>query len=241
MSEPIAVCIEDCNVVTDAPKYVRCVAVPAGTPGLALAASGEVRWQGGDPVACTLGVSDDDYLILHRTAGAPPVTLQRAGRTFEVPCEEPVKILDQDRIDIGTRHLRIHIHGRADAVLAPTALVPPADSPGQSEDAAAAESELRASMLRHELKLRELRETLEEIELRDNPPRIAPIRPSSSDPSHPAAEPERAALDDLKTRTWPEWPDIRVREHPPSMEFEKPQPKKKPRPADDKETKGGRH
>jgi hypothetical protein len=240
MSEPIALCIEDCNALSEAAKYVRCVAAPAGTPGLALDANGEVKWKSGDPVACTLWVSDDDCLILHRAAGASNVALQRAGRMLDVPMEKPVKVLDQDQIYIGPRHLRIHIHGQTNAVLAPTGVVQPIDAPAQPDEAAAYQAAIEAQRRMQELKLLEMRQAMDEIELRDHPPLVVQIRPESSDRSDTLAELQRLAKEKSEIRKLLELSDIKVREHPPEMELKEPEPKK-PRRPDDKKTKGGSH
>jgi hypothetical protein len=119
MAKPIAICIED----LDSTKYIRCVALPGRQPGLRLDEAGKVLWQSDDGVTCELWVSADERLVLYRPEGRIPVTLRRAGRSLDVPCDKPVIIVDKDQVDVGPHHLRVHIHGEASSVVAPSVLV----------------------------------------------------------------------------------------------------------------------
>jgi len=121
MSKPIAICIEDMDAQAET-KYLRCVAVPGRQPGLRLDEAGSVLWKSGDGASCELWVSADDRLILYRPEGATGVTLRRAGRSLDAPCGKPVVVIDQDQIDVGARSLRIHVHGKAPLITAPSAL-----------------------------------------------------------------------------------------------------------------------
>lgn len=123
MPRPLAICIEDLDSQSKT-KYLRCVALPGRQPGLRLDKAGRVLWQSDDGVSCELWVSADERLILYRPeAKAPiPVTLHRAGRSLDVPCGKPVVLIDKDQIDVGSRHLRIHVHGKAPSVAAPSLL-----------------------------------------------------------------------------------------------------------------------
>jgi ABC-type glycerol-3-phosphate transport system substrate-binding protein len=98
------------------------VALPGRQPGLRLDEAGKVVWQSDDGISCELWVSADERLILYRSQVGIPVTLHRAGRSLDVPCSKPVVVIDQDQIDVGTRHLRVHVHGAAPAVTAPSFL-----------------------------------------------------------------------------------------------------------------------
>jgi hypothetical protein len=122
MPKPLAICIEHLNTRSEKSRYLRCVALPGRQPGLRLDKTGKVLWQRDDAPACEVCVSADDRLILYRQEGMAPVTLQRAGRSLKVPCGKPVVVIDQDQIRIGRRRMRIHIHGEAQAVSAPSAL-----------------------------------------------------------------------------------------------------------------------
>jgi hypothetical protein len=73
-------------------------------------------------VSCELWVSADERLILYRPEGADSVILDRAGRTLDVPYGKPVVVIDQDQVSVGGRHVRIHIHGEAPSVAAPSPL-----------------------------------------------------------------------------------------------------------------------
>ncbi|MCP4542783.1 MAG: hypothetical protein GY832_37140 [Chloroflexi bacterium] len=121
MPKPLAICIEDLDAQSVS-KYLRCVALPGRQPGLRLDEIGRVLWQSDDGVSCELWVSADGRLVLYRPETNIPVTLHRVGRSLDVPCDKPVIVIDQDQIDVGARHLRIHIHGQASSVAAPSLL-----------------------------------------------------------------------------------------------------------------------
>ncbi len=121
MPKPIAICIEDMDAQAKN-KYLRCVALPGRQPGLRLDEAGGVLWQSDDGVSCELWVSADDRLILYRPDGAAPVTLRRAGRSLDAPCGKPVVLIDQDQVEVGSRRLRVHVHGQAPSVAAPSPL-----------------------------------------------------------------------------------------------------------------------
>lgn len=122
MPKPLAICIEDLDARTQSCKYVRCVALPGRQPGLRLDEAGGVVWQSDDDVSCELWVSADERLILYRLQAGVPVTLHRAGRSLDVPCNKPVVVLNQDQVDVGMRRLCVHIHGASPAVTAPSFL-----------------------------------------------------------------------------------------------------------------------
>jgi multiple sugar transport system substrate-binding protein len=122
MSKPLAICIEDLDAQSQSSRYIRCVALPGRQPGLRLDEAGRVLWQSDDDVSCELWVSADERLILYRPQAGTPATLHRAGRSLDVPCSKPVVVIDQDEIDVGSRRLRVHVHGAAPAVAAPSFL-----------------------------------------------------------------------------------------------------------------------
>ncbi len=121
MSKPLAICIEDMDAKAKT-RYLRCVALPGRQPGLRLDEAGSVLWKSEDGVSCELWVSADDRLILYRPGDETPVTLRRAGRSLDAPCGKPVVVIDQDQIDVGARSLRVHVHGDAPLVAAPSPL-----------------------------------------------------------------------------------------------------------------------
>lgn len=180
MSEPIAVCIESVNATDPADRFLRCVAVPGGTPGLALAGDGVVLWEASQPSGCELCVSVDGRLLLWRPAGAEPVLVCRAGRSLEVPFEKPVMLLDQDEVEIASRRMRLHVHGRAPAVHPPAALRARAKSTAATLAAAMALGGAAAGC--DQLGLGQS----DEIEVRDQPPTIGPAEPE--DASTPDAD-----------------------------------------------------
>jgi hypothetical protein len=122
MVKPLAICIEDLDAQSGTGKYLRCVALPGRQPGLRLDGTGRVVWRSDDGASCELCVTADGRLALYRQEGMGRVTLRRAGRSLDVPSAKPVIVIDQDRIDVGARRLRVHVHGEAAAVVAPSPL-----------------------------------------------------------------------------------------------------------------------
>lgn len=136
---PIALCLEDLDATTGSRRYLQCVALAGGEPGLVLDERGVVQWCPTGAGAVELWVSADDCLILFRAEGAIPVIVHRTGRSLDAPVERPVVLLDQDRVDLGGRRLRIHVHGVAPAVAPPAWLdVSEPSSPTVHRAAAAA-------------------------------------------------------------------------------------------------------
>lgn len=122
MPTPKELCLEDLDLSQDDERYIRCVALPGGEPGLALDREGAVRWMPDGPAAYGIWVSADDRLVLLRGEGAGPIVVERAGRSLEAPAEKPVILLDQDLLRINGRRLRVHVHGETDIVYEPEPL-----------------------------------------------------------------------------------------------------------------------
>jgi hypothetical protein len=147
---------------------MRCVALPGRQPGLRLDETGQVLWRSDDGVSCELWVSADERLVLYRPEGAPSVSLHRAGRSLNVPCGKPVFVIDKDEVDVGSRHLRIHVHGQAPSIAAPSPLPPrarPLSSLAQAATAAAIVGAVTTF-------------GCSEIEVRDDPPVVAAPTPT---------------------------------------------------------------
>jgi hypothetical protein len=186
MPEPLAICIEDLEPRSGALRYLRCVAVVGRQPGLRFDAAGAVLWRSDAGVAAELWVSGDDQLILLRPDGAPPSTVRRAGRAVVAPVGKPVVLRDQDELEVGGRHLRVHVHGPAPEVAAPSPLpeataaaTAPEGGPGVLARAAAALA-LGAALGAGGC-----------VEVRNNPPDMAPTpRPRDAGPP-PASQPAR--------------------------------------------------
>ncbi|MBN1774203.1 MAG: hypothetical protein JXB32_23290 [Deltaproteobacteria bacterium] len=128
MPRPLAICLEDLEPGAGRPRYLRCVAVVGREPGLRLDGAGAVLWKSDEASACELWVSQDDKLILYRAAGGAEVTVRREGRSLAVPEQKPVVLLDQDRFEVGSRRLRVHVHGAIDHACAPSPLPEPAST-----------------------------------------------------------------------------------------------------------------
>jgi hypothetical protein len=135
MPNPIALCIETISQSSSpATRYVQCVALPGGSPGLSLSSEGKVLWQQRAGASCNLWVSADACLILLRLVGSPDIIVWRAGRFQVVPEDKPVVRGDQDEISMADRRLRVHVHGVAKELAPPTNVAinnpsPPARSP----------------------------------------------------------------------------------------------------------------
>lgn len=120
---PIALCLEDLAPTSRATRYMTCVALQGGQPGLGVGAAGEICWREDKPLACELWVSADDQLILRRPSGAPAVRVERAGRSVDAPFDKPVVLIDQDVFETAGRRLRVHVHGFTQTVAAPAPYV----------------------------------------------------------------------------------------------------------------------
>ncbi len=194
MSKPLAICIEDLDAESREERYLRCVALPGRQPGLRLDEAGRVLWQSEDGVSCELWVSADERLILYRPEERAPVTLRRAGRSLDVPCGKPVVVIDQDRIDVGARHLRVHVHGEAPSAAAPSPLPPRSRSVDRLARAAATAAVMGAVAAAS---------GCSEIDIRDNPP-------------EPPADPT-PTIDVRANPPLPPTPTIEVRDDPPTV------------------------
>lgn len=120
MPQPLAICLEDLDAAHDDERYLRCVACPGGQPGLGLDGQGVVRWMPDGPAAYELWVSADGRLALQRGSDAGTVFVHRGGRSLEAPTGKPVILVDQDLLEVSGRRLRVHVHGEAEELHAPT-------------------------------------------------------------------------------------------------------------------------
>ncbi len=189
MPKPLAICIEDLAPASEAERYLRCVAVSGRQPGLRLDSQGTVLWQS-EEEAVELWVSADERLVLYRPEGSAATTVRRGERSLAAPAGKPVILIDQDEIEIGERRLRIHVHGEAPAVVAPSLFVPETKQPGPLGRLARAAAAVALGSV--------MAAGCGEGEVRDNQP--TPIPPPKS-----------------KVQTPTPAPPIDVRDHPPRM------------------------
>jgi hypothetical protein len=224
MPYPFALCMEDLDPAVDDARFLRCVALPGRQPGLRVLSDGSLGWQFAGAIACELCVSADERLILFRPEGAPSVLLDRAGRVLDVPFERPVVLLSQDVIEVGSRRMRVHIHGLA------TKVAPPSRLPSRRHVAAhtAAIVALGAAVLACDKPV-EVRETpplvAEDPSGAPPPPRAADAtipdistsstKPASGTPSSDNPEPSASVPDRPKPASKPPGPPIEVRDSPP--------------------------
>jgi hypothetical protein len=181
MPQPLAICLEDLDGRTTSARYLRCVAVVGRQPGLRVDGQGTVLWKSDEGAACELWVSGDDKLVLYRREGAPSVLVRREGRALEAPAGKPVVLLDQDRFEVAGKRLRVHVHGRAPAVVPPSPL--PETSVSSFPKAAAAAVALGAVLGAADCKKEA--EKITDVEVRTTPPSIAEptpdVMPSAAD------------------------------------------------------------
>ena len=121
MTRALAICIEDLDVEAGAARFLTCTVLPEGEDGLGIDARGAVVWRLAD-TRVRLGVAADGRLTLLRSAEAPPVAIERDGRSLEVPLERRTPLLQGDVLRLGERRLRLHVHGEASDVRAPSPL-----------------------------------------------------------------------------------------------------------------------
>jgi hypothetical protein len=200
MVKPLAICVEDMGSQAKT-RYMRCVALPGRQPGLRLDEAGQVVWRSEDDVACELWVSADGRLVLFRPEGAIPVSVHRAGRSLDVPCGKPVFVIDKDEVDVGERRLRIHVHGEAPSVAAPSPLSfksRPLRHLAQAATAAAIVGTVSAL-------------GCSPIEIRNNPPE--PVMPTDTPTIVVRDDPPEIAVTIEASPT----PTIEVRDDPPTV------------------------
>ncbi len=178
MPKPLAICIEDLAPASEAERYLRCVAVPGRQPGLRLDSQGTVLWQS-EEEAVELWVSADERLVLYRPEGSAATTVRRGERSLEAPAGKPVIILDQDELEVGARRLRIHVHGEAPEVTAPSPFVPETKTTGPLGRLARAAAAVALGAV--------VAVGCGEGDVRDNPPR--PVSPPKSKVQTPTPAP----------------------------------------------------
>ena len=210
MPRPWAICLEDLEPGAGRPRYLRCVAVVGREPGLRVDGAGAVLWKSDEAAACELWVSQDDKLILYRAPGGAEVTVRREGRSLAVPEQKPVVLLDQDRFEVGTRRLRVHVHGAIDHVYAPSPLPEPSAT-GRAR-AAVAVAALGATLGAADCRKAE---STEDVEVRVAPPAVA--WPADGEPAAPDATglPSSDVID--ASAIGPDGDPIEVRVTPPMV------------------------
>ncbi|MBN2006890.1 MAG: hypothetical protein JXA21_26285, partial [Anaerolineae bacterium] len=170
-------------------------------------------------------------LVLYRPEGAAPVTVRRAGRSLEAPFAKPVILLDKDEVDVGSRHLRIHVHGKAPAIAAPAPLKVQSKPLGRLARSAAT----AAAVIGAATACIEIRPTPPEVapwtdtptvEVRDNPPEVTPdidkvtVEVRETPPEAPVTIPPSTIEVRLTPPDMPapaETPTIEIRETPPEV------------------------
>lgn len=124
MSEPLAIYLEDLDASDSNDRFLRCVVVGQRGQGLGCDLQGTPVWQHDAALACELIVSTDVRLLLIRHAEQTEVVVRRAGRSIRAPVGKRVILVDQDQVEVGTKRMRIHVHGEATQVHRPTPFRP---------------------------------------------------------------------------------------------------------------------
>ena len=171
---PIAVCVEDVDAFQSRARYLCCVALPGGQPGLGVGADASVLWQRVAGVAVELWVSADERLVARRRDASGRIALHRGERSLQLPVDKPVVMLDQDLLEVAGRCLRLHVHGHAAAASAPTAYPPARETAGPRTDLSRAipsAARLATAMTVSALAVGCQKEA---IEVREHPPELSP-------------------------------------------------------------------
>jgi hypothetical protein len=114
----ISLCLESLGAPAAEARFLSCVALATGAPGLGLASDGSVCWQRAD-AAAAIEVAGDGRLMLRRIAASGPFAHVRAGRTHEPGAGTSTVLLDGDELELGGRRLRVHVHGAATSASPP--------------------------------------------------------------------------------------------------------------------------
>jgi len=189
---PIAICLEDLDAPSPGRRYLQCVALPGGRPGLALRPDGRSAWRSDGDIACEIWVSADGRLILFRPAGAAGATVHRAGRSVAAPVGKPVVIIDGDEVELGSRSFRVHVHGAASSDHPPRWLDPAPRAADRARNAAAAAA-LSLGLAAAAPGCGDCGEggiepPWRDIDVIDNPPKVAPPPPPDAGPLPPPAD-----------------------------------------------------
>jgi TonB family protein len=115
-----SLCLQDLDAAV--PRFVRCVALPAGRLGLGLAADGTPAWQDEAAASCPIAVAADGRLALTRTERAPAVRVERAGRSVDVLPLRPTMLRDGDVLVVDGHRVRLFRHGEVARVHRPRLL-----------------------------------------------------------------------------------------------------------------------
>jgi hypothetical protein len=211
----MAVCIEDLDA-SDEGRFLQCVALVGRQPGIRLDVGGKVSWQEAPATAAELWVSQDRRLILYRPTGAAQVRVERDGRVLEAPADKPVVLIDQDRLDVGDRRLRVHIHGVTEVVKEPTYFVPRPEPEAAGRGSGLLHAAATAVAIGAAVGASGCPKT---IEVRDEPPSAPYMPPPDAGAVKPDASPVKPDLATIKPdqriiKKQPK-PPIEVRVRPP--------------------------
>jgi hypothetical protein len=176
----LALCIERLNCPENLDQFTQCVVLSGDRPGLGLDLSSQLCWQRSDELTCEFWLSADSRVMLMRPPCARALTLVRAGRSFPIPAEKPVVLLNQDIVVTPSGALRLHFHGPTENIH------PPQPFRALSKTAAlAATVALSASLLSCEKKT----DPPTQIDVLDHPPKVAAEpRPATSNSAAPSNE-----------------------------------------------------
>lgn len=185
LPRPLALCLESIDAAREDQRYLQCVALAGGLPGLTLDAQGVASWQDGASAACELWISADDQLMALRPSGGAAVRLERAGRSLDLPEEKPVELIDQDELVLGERRLLLHVHGKTEHVAGPSFLVPLPEAPRSRAMATAAALAFGAAVGLGGVTSAEAGKTRPDKAKKKPPIRVRPAPPKPMPPPRP--------------------------------------------------------
>lgn len=126
MAQLISVCFENLKAGPRGSRFLACVALEHGQPGLGLDESGAVVWQNPEQMALEFFALRDGRLAISVLTDSETVQVERAGKTFTIPqamkgIAGEVVILDGDLLLFGVGRFRVHVRGPVPKAHAPSA------------------------------------------------------------------------------------------------------------------------
>ncbi|MBU1219033.1 hypothetical protein KKF34_06160 [Myxococcota bacterium] len=247
MSENYAICIEDLLFQDADKRYLMCTALGGTEKGLVIDLKGEIHWKDSETSGFEICISGDDRLILYlESSPGLPLTVSRGGRSVTAEAKKPIVLLDGDEIFSDSFHYRLHIHGRINYETEPSYFTQTPQTGKGMRTATAAALALTAMTASACTGNDTKKPEKEKIEVRDNPPKMAPQpepeKPPQDDKNNNDMKHrnDKEGTEDISSVTVPStrvgavvYPPIEVRTAPPKVA----PPKKPPMKPEDEEDK----
>lgn len=251
MTENYAICIEDLLAQDPDKRYLMCTALAGTEKGLVVDSKGGVHWKDADISGFEICISGDDRLILYlENSPQTPLTVARGGRKVTAEAKKPIVLLDGDEISSNSFHFRLHIHGRINYATEPSFFTQTEEKTGGRKVATAAALALTAMTATACTGNDAKKPEKEKIEVRDNPPKMAPQPEPEKPPQNDMDKNgmkhrnDMEGTEDISSITVPStkvgavvYPPIEVRTAPPKIAPPKKPPMKPPMKPEDDEDK----